>query len=192
MKAILFFSFLFFSTLTNAGLFTPQMGGASNPQGGWYYGCSEFSCTEGYKDPYVFEGVFEDGGHYSDQYHFAHGNDLVDREMSTGTSYSTTGSHSLLIEWVTFDVFNARLAYPGGRLDLPGTGSGSFMYELVSESPYIYMFGFGIIGMANSLDSFVEYGFTAIQPPSEVPLPASIFLLVPALLGFMGLRRKRS
>lgn len=37
----------------------------------------------------------------------------------------------------------------------------------------------------------VKGEYTPPLPPSEVPLPASLFLFAPAVLGFMGLRRKK-
>ena len=78
-----------------------------------------------------------------------------------------------------------------------------------SSTRYIYLNTdtmLGGIGIYNPFDTtFDQYGFGyalypysvfmvkgSYVPPSQVPLPASLFLFAPALLGLIGLRRKWS
>lgn len=65
-----------------------------------------------------------------------------------------------------------------------------FVWENVS-SALAYSLSFMATGAHFSLDElYVDIGPMATAPPSEVPVPAAAFLFAPALLGFMGLRRK--
>jgi len=52
----------------------------------------------------------------------------------------------------------------------------------------------GQFGFYNYSQAQVQYsGFTQkLIPPSEVPLPAAFWMFVPALMGFLGLRRRQS
>jgi len=52
----------------------------------------------------------------------------------------------------------------------------------------------GQFGFYNYSQQQVQYaGFTQrlVEPPSEVPLPAAFWMFAPALMGFLGLRRKQ-
>jgi len=53
----------------------------------------------------------------------------------------------------------------------------------------------GQFGFYNYSQAQVQYaGFTQtlVEPPSEVPLPAAFWMFAPALMGFLGLRRRQS
>jgi hypothetical protein len=192
VKLFLFFSALLLSCNASAALFTSIVGGASNPMGGYYESCGETSCTAGYANPYVYENALDPGDSLNNENYFSIGTDVVDREMSNGLTYVTAATVTVLIEWVTFDVFDAQLYYAGERLNLPGNGSGSLIYTILNPFIDEFTFSFAISGKANSLDSFVEYTFSKTTPPIETPIPASFFLFAPALLGLFGFRRKLS
>jgi|TARA_R100001369_G_scaffold61175_1_gene87998 hypothetical protein len=188
VKAILFFSVLFFSASANSALFTILTGGAASPFGGHYDGCSS-ECVIGYKDPAVFPDAVDLDNPINNENYFSVGTDLVDRQMTNGANILIERPVNIVIEWTTFNITDASLYYDGKSLALPGTGSGLFSYYLFNQVYTPFTSSFAIGGKALSLESFVELRFYEV---SEVPLPATLFLLAPALFGFMGLRRKLS
>lgn len=52
------------------------------------------------------------------------------------------------------------------------------------------LFTLVFIGTLSGLDAWAGFSISRIDPPAGVPIPASLFLFAPGLLGFMALRRK--
>lgn len=192
MKAILFVFSLLFSVTAFPATFEGLNGGVNRPLGDVIGGCSSDSCFLTYLSPeYLGSHPEYIDNPYNGEDGFSDGEDLYARDMGMGFTYMTYETIDILVEWEHYDTYNSSIFYSSrttGEMEesVPGTSTNSLILSLLAGD----QFSIGIDGLANSKDSWLGYRFTAIRPPSEVPLPASLFLLAPALLGFMGLKRK--
>jgi hypothetical protein len=67
----------------------------------------------------------------------------------------------------------------------------SFSLNGVSQSFTNTLFMSGHVGFYTESQTAIFSGLSSVpQAPGEVPVPAALFMFAPALLGFMGLRRK--
>lgn len=115
-------------------------------------------------------------------------------------------NQKILVEWQTFDIYDGGLGLniyndpiETKRVALPDTGYGYFLYDLSMME--FDQLAIGIFGKANSSQSQIEYKVTFYngqEPsgqlfiPQAVPIPESMWLLLPAMIGFIGFRRKSS
>ena len=131
--------------------------------------------------------------------------------MTTGTPDSTTfstASHSNFGEWKSIDFSSGQLFFEDSdgpiniELDPFSSANDAYfrVFELSAATTLSYLndltlsVGTIIIGFNdNGLglgDADYDDIIVALKPISAVPIPAAAFLFAPALLGFMGLRRK--
>ncbi len=96
--------------------------------------------------------------------------------------------------WSANTTYNFHLDFftTSGEISIQVTDGTTTLWDVtINDTTYTSgQFGFYIFSQAN-----VEYsGFTqtggVIIPPNAVPIPAAAFMFAPALLGFLGLRRK--
>lgn len=85
-----------------------------------------------------------------------------------------------------FSSFNVTLQNSKEIINLVNSTQGSYKYYSPGLHTLIFM------GTLSGLDAWAGFTVYRVDDPSAVPLPASAFLFAPALLGLMGLRRKRS
>ncbi|HIC48071.1 MAG TPA: hypothetical protein EYM37_01775 [Methylophaga aminisulfidivorans] len=129
--------------------------------------------------------------------------------LSTGGTVEIKFSETVLNPYIALVSWNANnVDFGDTKIKFDSTGLGKYG----SGSPTLYSDGtgfttsnfaelHGVIILEGLFDSFSFthtsegwHGFTVgaagIAPVSEVPIPAAAFMFAPALLGFMGLRRK--
>ena len=202
MKFYLFLiSFLFTSNAT-ASTFEVLTGTFSSPFIGGVGGCWQNNvCKGSVYDPEVWEGANDDPNYTptpNDNYFYV-GPDLVLRTMGMRVTLTVYEPVKINVTWNSFDLYQntGYMQIAGEYIDLQETPSGSFEKILDWEGGGSSSIFAMIYTKANSLDSFAEWEFTYellddINPIPEVPLPASLFMLAPALISFLGFRRKRS
>lgn len=191
MKAILFFFIAFISLNVSAAPIEIHQGQFSHPDLDGGGGCSIFGCSGSIYNPITDEGYNDTGEPQPDtETYFWSGIDRVDRNMEMSFSGYVIDSVAGMLTWSSGGLYNGGVLNVFGFLiDLGINPSGSHYLPLLGgqgASTYISV-------QANSVDAFVRWDLVFGEPPpavSEVPIPASLFLFAPALLGFIGLRRK--
>tara|TARA_R110001583_G_scaffold7136_6_gene35499 strand:- start:5628 stop:6470 length:843 start_codon:yes stop_codon:yes gene_type:complete len=114
----------------------------------------------------------------------------------SGTSNSTVLASNLSTSngWVankSYDFHLDFLTTPGDISILVKDGSTTLWDVTINDLTYSSgQFGFYNFSQANVQYSGFEQTGGVIVPPNAVPIPAAAFMFAPALLGFMGLRRK--
>lgn len=116
------------------------------------------------------------------------GNDVVLFDFGTQdvTLKSVTLSYIGYNDEFSFSFFDGTSTTPTNffsSLNTPGTGLSTYIFSQVWTGS---LFG---IGAVDSNDEFKISGIS-VSYDAAVPIPAAAFLFAPALLGFMGLRRK--
>lgn len=206
MKAILIFSALIFSTNAfseNQYLDANGYGWDASYYGGTAggsYSCGSLSCvghqygTVSYSHPSDTKPSDNEDYFYLDD-PIVSGNETiytgVFRQFIAGQDFNTKQDFDYTVSYTSFGLENLRF-YTNGYTYLESS-SGSFSGSAEAGKS----FSIGMLGLLSDSifadDAFFSFELTFNPaPPSEVPLPASMFLLAPALLGFMGLRRKLS
>lgn len=131
-------------------------------------------------------------------------NDLI--ELNAGGTVTLNFSQTILNPLIAMNSWNGNVVNFSSPIEIDSYGSG---YWGTGTPINITSTGFtgsgefhGVIRLLGSFDSFSFthtsenwHGFTVgveglAPPPNAVPIPAAAFLFAPALLGFMGLRRK--
>lgn len=168
MKAILFLSFLFFSSASHSAFIA--IWGDSTPFGDSIGGCFDETCY-GESSP----GYFTENGEI-----FLH-NETVFVQLYT--KYFGP-SQSALFSWSVIGPNPSKAISISSGLDSYSTTalSGSTWLNLINNQEYY----FSVLAFASGIDTEVSWSVT----PSAVPLPASIFFLASSLLGLIGIRRK--
>lgn len=134
--------------------------------------------------------------------------------MTTGAPNSatfSTGSHSNFGEWKGINFSSEKLFFEDSNgpynveLDPFSTSNDAFfrVFQLTADSNSLSYLGGNSLTLTQGtiIVGFNDNGLSlgdadyddiiiALQPMSAVPIPAAAFLFAPALLGFMGLRRK--
>ncbi|WP_289283899.1 MULTISPECIES: VPLPA-CTERM sorting domain-containing protein [unclassified Methylophaga] len=139
-------------------------------------------------------------------YYYDLGEDLNYMYTSNRIASNINFNQTVLIEWQTFDVYDASFSLNilGDSIDtirkeIDDTGYGYFLYnfDLVPEDEFVI----GIFGKAINAFSQIEYRVSyydgqdpsgQLFMPQTVPLPNSMWLLLPALIGFVGFRHRHS
>ncbi|THK42487.1 hypothetical protein E8Q33_02775 [Methylophaga sp. SB9B] len=195
MKAILVGFFLLFSFNANSAPIELMTGQFSNPFLGGYGGCSLTGCGAGIFDPWVIADVNDTGEPQPDTDEaFWSGIDLVIRDMTMNFTAYAYEAVSGIVSWESSNLYGPGEIYVFGlTIDLNKNPSGSARISVNAFSSITSHISIN----ANSLDTEAYWSFIFDKdetPPVtvETPLPASLFLFAPALLGFMGLRRKLS
>lgn len=192
MKAILFFCTLIFSAASVSATIEAICcaGDVPNPLAGYSLSCeTDQSCTAAFFEPYYIENVLDYEGQSEDTaMYFYDGRDLIEREMWIGSRFKTDLSTILRVEWFGEGVYDAFLGI--NQVTIPVV-NGLTDYVLLDMADFFGEVNITIFGQANVRNAFLGYTVSVFNPNiSEVPIPAALYLFAPALLGFMGLRRK--
>jgi hypothetical protein len=125
--------------------------------------------------------------------------------LNQGGTVTVTFSETILNPFIAMNSWNGNVVNFSSAIAIDSVGQG---YWGTGSASSLTPTGFtgsgefhGIISLLGAFDSisFTHigenwHGFTigaeGLAPPSEVPVPAAVFLFAPALLGFLGLRRK--
>lgn len=159
--------------------------------GGQYIGssfnCVNESCYLKLFDPSFFltadmyEMYYGDIENLYDSLFMEDGN-IYFREMWISQAFKSTIPSSIRFEWTATGVETPIFNINGERFS---SLTGIYQNSFGASSPFqIYMFA-----EAFSSDAYLELKMTSIP---QVPLPASLFLFAPVLLGLIGLRRRLS
>lgn len=162
------------------GQFTPPM-----IEGVGY--CNDAQCKASVYGPNVYKDLNDTGESFPDtEDFFWSGKDLVERDMVMNFVANVKEKLTGKVTWDSSDLYGTGTLFIFGLfVDLNTNPSGTtYLTVLPNQFQSVY-----ISIKANSLDTYasVTYDFETVP---QVPLPASIFLLAPALMGFMRLRRK--
>lgn len=192
MKAILFiFTLLFSSASVSATIEAVCCAGdVPNPLAGYYHDCeTDQSCTAAFFEPYFVENYLDYEGQLNEtSAYFFDGRDLIERPMWIGSWYQTDLFTTLKVEFYGEGVYDAFLNI---NLDKIPVVNGLTDYVLLDMANFYGFVSITIHGKANVRDAFLGYTVSVFNPNvSEVPIPAALYLFAPALIGFMGWRRK--
>ncbi|WP_417536081.1 VPLPA-CTERM sorting domain-containing protein [Methylophaga sp.] len=207
MKTIAIFSVLFFYSIgIHANTYFTDIRGSKGYHETYRTGSGETSFGEGAINPY-YDKIGQPYYEYeTDDYFIQIGSLLVYRDMFTSIQWAANLdiNQTVLVEWQTFDVedaflgiFVAESSPQLTKINLPGTGYGYFLFDLILQQGSA--FEFGISGLANSLQSQIEYKFSfydgqdpsgQLFAPQIVPVPAAFWLFLPSLIGFIAYRRR--
>ena len=115
--------------------------------------------------------------------------EAVFRGYAAGERFKVLQDIDFTVSWGNQNILSGSFLFDGEFTNIAEYPSGSFDVSMNAGD----IFHTGIYGTSSARDAYVFFEFNVIPEPveiSEVPLPASLFLFAPALLGFMGLRRK--
>ena len=162
-KAMLFVVALMFSVGVNAATLTLEKGGS-------------FNATQ---EVNVSPGSTVLGGGY-----------VTEGEEPTDTWYSyfnlsSDENTSVKIEWS----FNPEFNFTVGTLAFGVLGGSTTLIDITGDFSFTAMLTGGVTYVVDIFDASMDV-FKYDVSVSAVPVPAALFLFAPALLGFLGLRRK--
>lgn len=166
------------------------------------FNCYGEKCTAGQGAPYSFYAASDIKPTDNDQYLYLEtgleeeGYPVylnVFRDVGAGGSYKAVQDSTFTVTWDSKNLDFAEMKFADVYIDLLDRPSGSLEITLLAG----YEFTAWMHGKATSLLASVFFDITPHYPDAtpdigEVPLPPAIFMLAPALIGFLGVRRKYS
>ncbi|WP_289282989.1 MULTISPECIES: VPLPA-CTERM sorting domain-containing protein [unclassified Methylophaga] len=207
MKSLFVFAILliFSSSSLADSYFMTLKGGRGYAESYYTYNTDTGHRGEGSKNPYQYydSSVGDEEIEDTDDFFYLGDGHYVLRWMGTWTTFAALEdvSGTILVQWQTFETQNTVLGYFGQILELPETGYGYLLLDI--DLMQYDTFSMLIEGDAKSLRSQMEYSFgifdgTIPEGPlfdpniQAVPLPNTAWLLLPALIGVVGFRRRHS
>lgn len=125
--------------------------------------------------------------------------------LNTGGTVTVTFSQTILNPFIAMNSWNNNVVNFSDDIVIDSFGTGYWGTGTATNTTLTGFYGsgefHGIIRLIGNFDSFSFthtsenwHGFTVgvegLARPNAVPIPAAAFMFAPALLGFMGLRRK--
>jgi hypothetical protein len=157
-----------------------------------YHGSTSSDNLEQYSQDFTTTDFSVD--HFFNKYYFG-----FDALVTPADDFKIT-SATLTIDTKSNGLFDTLYAYDNGYLTAPAaikhgglstyTLGASLFDDILAGIDFKAWFTFGLFESITKATLSVKGEYATAPSVSEVPLPAAAFLFAPALLGFMGLRRK--